>query len=317
MEKKEQKMPLPKITLDDLFTTQEERDSAKLEKVVEIKLNDIDDFPNHPFKVIDNDEMEKMKDSIIENGVLLPALVRQKSDGKYEMISGHRRKRASELANKETMPCIVRDLTDDEAVIIMVDSNMQREEILPSERAFAYKMKLEAMKNQGKRNDLTCDQVGHKLEGKKSVEMLSDEVGESTTQIKRFIRLTELIPELLDKVDNKQIAFNPAVEISYLKEEEQYALLDSIEYSDATPSHAQTIEMKKLSLNGELTEEKIDEIMAEEKSNQIPALKLSMYKFRDVLPNNLKNDNERSDWLMKAAIHYKKFLQKQKEMESR
>lgn len=313
MEKKETKMQIPKITLDSLFTTQEQRDEAKLEKVIEIKINEIDDFPNHPFKVIDNEEMEQMKESVIENGVLIPALVRQKSDGRYEMISGHRRKFASQLANKDTIPCIVRDLSDDEATIIMVDSNMQREEILPSERAFAYKMKIEAMSNQGKRTDLeTSSQVGKKLN---AYEELADETGESRNQIHRFIRLTNLIPELLEKVDNKDIAFNPAVELSYLTEEEQYALLDCIEYNDCTPSHAQSIVLKKLSQAGELNEDKIDDILAQEKPNQIPKMKFSEERIRSVLPKNVENDKI-EDFVVKAIEYYSRHL-KQREMSAR
>ena len=208
------KMPLPK--LDDLFTTEEERTNDKLEKVIDIKISDIDDFPDHPFKVIENEDMFNMRDSIKENGVLVPALVRQKPDGRYEMVSGHRRKYASQLANNETLPCIVRDLTDDEATILMVDSNIQREEILPSEKAFAYKLKLEAMKHQGKRSDITSTQVGQKLKNKYSIEQLAEDVGNTRTQIQRFIRLTELIEPLRDMVDGlrsdgKKIAFNPAV----------------------------------------------------------------------------------------------------------
>ena len=205
MTKSISKMPLPK--LDDLFTTEEERKS--LGNIIDIQIDKIDDFPDHPFKVIENDDMYNMRDSIKENGVLVPAIVRQKPDGRYEMVSGHRRKFASQLANKETMPCIVKDLSDDEAIIIMVDSNLQREEILPSERAFAYKMKLEALCHQGKRTDLTSDQVGPK--SCRANEILAKEENTSTTQIKRFIRVTELIPELLDMVDNKQIALSPAV----------------------------------------------------------------------------------------------------------
>lgn len=313
MEKKETKMQIPKITLDSLFTTQEQRDEAKLEKVIDIKINEIDDFPNHPFKVIDNEEMEQMKESVIENGVLVPALVRQKEDGRYEMISGHRRKFASQLANKDTIPCIVRDLSDDEATIIMVDSNMQREEILPSERAFAYKMKIEAMSNQGKRTDLeTSSQVGKKLN---AYEELADETGESRNQIHRFIRLTNLIPELLEKVDNKDIAFNPAVELSYLTEEEQYALLDCIEYNDCTPSHAQSIVLKKLSQAGELNEDKIDDILAQEKPNQIPKMKFSEERIRSVLPKTVENDKI-EDFVVKAIEYYSRHL-KQREMSAR
>ena len=306
MEKKETKMQIPKIKLDDLFSTQEQRDNAKLEKIVDIKIDCIDDFPNHPFKIIDNEEMEQMKESIADNGVLIPALVRPKPDGRYEMISGHRRKFASQLALKETMPCIVRELSDDEAIIIMVDSNMQREEILPSEKAFAYKMKVDAMKHQG----ITCGQVGHK-----SRDVIAENVEDSARQVQRYIRLTKLIPELLDKVDTKEIAFNPAVELSYLTEEEQYALLDCIEYNDATPSHAQAIVMKKLSQEGSLNEEKIDDILSQEKPNQIPKMKFSEERIRSVLPKNVENDKI-EDFVVKAIEYYSKHL-RQKDMGAR
>lgn len=305
MEKKETKMQIPKIKLDDLFSTQEQRDNAKLEKIVDIKIDCIDDFPNHPFKIIDNEEMEQMKESIADNGVLIPELVRTKPDGRYEMISGHRRKFASQLALKETMPCIVRELSDDEAIIIMVDSNMQREEILPSEKAFAYKMKLDAMKHQG----VSFGQVVRKWE-------FTDDIGkdneDSGRQVRRYIRLTKLIPELLDKVDTKEIAFNPAVELSYLTEEEQYALLDCIEYNDATPSHAQAIVMKKLSQEGSLNEEKIDDILSQEKPNQIPKMKFSEERIRNVLPKNVENDKI-EDFVVKAIEYYSKHL-RQKDM---
>lgn len=314
MAKIESKMPLPK--LDDLFTTEEERTNANLEKVIDIKITDIDDFPEHPFKVIENDEMYNMRDSIKENGVLVPALVRPKSDGKYEMVSGHRRKFASQLANKETIPCIVRNLSDDEAVIIMVDSNLQREEILPSERAFAYKMKLEALSHQGKRTDLTCDQVGDKLDRKKSVQILAEEVGDSKSQVQRFIRLTELIPELLELVDEKQIALSPAVELSFLNDEEQYAVLDCIECNVATPSHAQAIKLKKLSQEGTLTTDDIEDILSEEKPNQIPKMKFNENRIRSVLPKNIE-DKKIEDFVVSAIEFYGKHLQKQKSMEAR
>lgn len=304
------KMPLPK--LDDLFTTEEERKNEKLEKVINIKLSDIDDFPEHPFKVIENDDMYNMRDSIIENGVLVPALVRPKSNGRYEMVSGHRRKFASELANKETIPCIVRNLTDDEAIIIMVDSNLQREEILPSEKAFAYKMKLEAMKHQGKRINLTSTQVGQKFDSKYSVELLADEVGDSKSQIQRFIRLTNLIPELLDMVDDKSIALSPAVEISYLTEEEQYSLLDCIEYNDCTPSLDQAIELKKLSQSGKLSEDLIDDILSKDKPNQIPKIKFNESRIRNVLPKNIENDKI-EDYVVKAIEFYVRYLERKKE----
>ena len=306
------KMPLPK--LDDLFTTEEERTNAKLEKVIDIKINDIDDFPDHPFKVIENEEMYNMRDSIKENGVLVPALVRQKTDGRYEMVSGHRRKYASQLANKETLPCIVRSLTDDEATIIMVDSNIQREEILPSEKGFAYKMKLEALSHQGKRNDLTSDQVGPKLI--RSNELLSNDVGESISNIKRYIRLTELIPELLELVDEKQIALSPAVELSFLKDEEQYAVLDCIECNVATPSHAQAIRLKKMSQEGTLTTDEIEDILSEEKPNQIPKMKFNADRIRNVLPKNIE-EKKIEDFVVNAIEFYGKHLQRQKSMDAR
>ncbi|MBQ2835457.1 MAG: ParB/RepB/Spo0J family partition protein [Clostridia bacterium] len=303
------------MNLDDLFSTQEERDNANLEKVVEVKLTDITDFPNHPFKVKDDDEMDKMRQSVEQYGVVHPILVRPTKDGKYEMISGHRRKRASELANKETIPCIVRNLSDDEATIIMVDSNMQREEILPSEKAFAYKMKLDALNHQGKRNDLTCGQVGHKLENNKSRDIIAENSEDSARQIQRFIRLTELIPELLEMVDDKKIAFNPAVEISYLDEDNQYALLDCIEYSDATPSHAQAIVMKKLFQSGELDADKIDDILSEEKPNQKQKIKFDNDRIRNVLPKNIE-EPKIEDFVVKAIEHYSKYL-RQREMGAR
>ena len=312
MEKKKQEMKMQKITLDDLFTTQEQRDNDNLEKIVDIDINLIDDFPNHPFKVIDNEEMQQMKESIEENGVLVPVIVRQKENGRYEMISGHRRKFASELAFKDTIPCIVRNLSDDEATIIMVDSNMQREEILPSEKAFAYKMKLLALNHRGKRSDLTSCQVGTKF---RSDILIAEKSDDSARQIQRYIRLTELIPELLKKVDEKIIAFNPAVEISYLKEDEQYALLDSMEYNDATPSHAQAIRLKKLSLSGELNENKIDEMLSEEKPNQIQVIKFNESRIRSVLPKNIERDKI-EDFVIKSIEYYSRHI-KQKNMNER
>lgn len=312
MEKKETKIPLPKMNLDDLFSTQEERDNANLEKVIEIKITDITDFPNHPFKVKDDDEMDKMRQSVEQYGVVHPILVRPTKDGKYEMISGHRRKRASELANKDTIPCIVRNLSDDEATIIMVDSNMQREEILPSEKAFAYKMKLEALGHQGKSTELTSGQVVRKLE---TADIIGKENDESGRQVRRYIRLTELIPELLEMVDDKKIAFNPAVEISYLDEDNQYALLDCIEYSDATPSHAQAIVMKKLFQSGELDADKIDDILSEEKPNQKQKIKFDNDRIRNVLPKNIE-EPKIEDFVVKAIEHYSKYL-RQREMGAR
>ncbi|MDO5571861.1 MAG: ParB/RepB/Spo0J family partition protein [Bacteroidales bacterium] len=310
MEKKEIKMNLPKITVDDLFSTQEERDSLKLEKVVNIPISDITDFPKHPFKVLVNDDLYNMVDSIKENGVLSPVLVRQKEDGKYEMIAGHRRKKASELANLIELPCIVRDLTDDEATIIMVDSNMQREKLLPSEKAFAYKLKLEAMKHQGKRFEETSCQVGTKY---RTDELLAQEVNESARNIQRYIRLTYLMPEILEMVDNERIAFNPAVALSYLTEEEQYTLLDTIQYSDCTPSLAQAIHLKKLSQEGTLTAEKIEDLMEQDKPNQNPKLKVSMNRLNPVLPPTLKNDREKEEYIIKAVEFYDRYQKKMRE----
>lgn len=260
-------------SVDSLFTTQAERDEAKRETVVKIPLDEISDFPNHPFKVREDDSMTEMVESIMLHGVLVPGLVRTKPDGGYEMVAGHRRKMASRLAGKTNMDCIVRELTDEEAIIIMVDSNLQREQLLPSEKAFAYKMKLDAMKRQGQRTDLTSRPLGEKLY---SVDQVSNDSPDSARQIHRYIRLTYLIPELLEMVDNSvtkdkevmQIAMRPAVELSYLPEEEQRFLLDTMEMEDCTPSHVQAIKMRQFSKEGKLTEEVICSIMQEEKPNQ-------------------------------------------------
>lgn len=276
---KEIKMPLPSAA--DLFSTQEERDNASRESVREIPLEEISDFPNHPFKVKMDESMADMAESVKQYGVLVPALVREKPEGGYEMIAGHRRKMASELAEKKEIPCIVRDLTDDEAIIIMVDSNLQREQILPSEKAFAYKMKLSAMNRQGQRTDLTSTPVGQKL-GKYSVEVLGESVGESRSQIQRYIRLTELITPILDMVDSGKIAIRPAVELSYLPKEQQTILLDTMQLEDCTPSHAQAIKMRKFADEGRLNEDVILSILSEEKGNQkeqfrMPKERISKY----------------------------------------
>lgn len=308
MEKRELKMKLPSV--DDLFTTQEERDNADLEKVVNISIKEIDDYPNHPFKVIENNELQNMVDSIREKGVLSPTLVRKKADGRYEMISGHRRKRACQLLNIDTIPCIVRDLTDDEATIIMVDSNLQREKILPSEKAFAYKMKLEALGHQGKRNDLTSSPMDTKLD---TAENVGKENNDSRATVFRYIRLTELIPKILEMVDEEKIAFRPAVEISYLTEEEQGLLLDVMEYSDITPSLSQAIKLKNLSKEKLLSIEIIEELMEQEKPNQTPKLRVSMNRLKNILPEVLKNDREREDYVIKAVEFYDRYQKKLKE----
>ena len=257
--------------LDDLFSTDESRAEAQLEKVVMLNPADISDFPNHPFKVRQDEAMAEMVDSVKQYGVLVPALVRPKADGSYEMIAGHRRKCAATLAGITEMPCIVRNLTDDEATIIMVDSNLQRETILPSEKAFAYKMKLEAMKRQGQRSDLTSTPLVSKS---RSNEELGQKNGDSREQVRRFIRLTELIPSVLDMVDSGKIAFRPAVELSYLSKEQQQSLYDTMECEDCTPSLAQAIKMKEFSRDGKLTEEVILSIMQEEKPNQREQFKM-------------------------------------------
>ncbi len=252
-------------SLDSLFTTQEQRDEAKRDSVQDIPLAQISDFPEHPFKVKQDEAMMEMAESVRQYGILVPGLVRQLEDGSYQMVSGHRRKLASELAGRDTIPCIVRDLTDDEAVIIMVDSNLQRERVLPSEKAFAYKMKLDAMRRQGQRTDLTSRPMVEKLE---SVEKMGRDTGESGRQIQRYIRLTNLIPEILDMVDEGRIAFRPAVELSYLAEQEQRTLYDTMGCEDCTPSLAQAIKMKAFSRDGKLTDAVILSIMEEEKPNQ-------------------------------------------------
>lgn len=266
-------------SVDDLFSTQESRDEAKLERVINLPPGEISDFPNHPFKVRMDEEMQQMAESVKEHGVLVPALVREKPDGGYEMVAGHRRKRAAELAGLPEIPCIVRHLTDDEAIIVMVDSNLQREKILPSEKAFAYKMRLDAMKRQGQRTDLTSVPPAQKLISR--VE-LGKAVGESQDQIRRYIRLTYLLPKILDMVDDGKIALRPAVELSYLAETEQYFLLDTMSSEDCTPSHAQAIKMRKFSQEGKLNPDVILSIMQEEKPNQkeqikIPKERISRY----------------------------------------
>lgn len=273
-------MNLP--TADDLFSTQEERDNEKREYVKAIPLEKISDFPDHPFKVRIDEKMMEMIESVREYGVLSPAVVRPKEDGTYEMIAGHRRKLASQMADRPDIPCIVRDLTDEEATIIMVDSNLQREEILPSEKAFAYKMKLDAMKRQGQRTDLTSSPLATKLKRKRSDESLGEQVGESKDQIRRYIRLTELIKPILDMVDDKKIALRPAVELSYLSQEQQEMLLDTMQLQDCTPSHAQAIKMRKFAEEGRLNEDVILSIMSEEKGNQkeqfrIPRERINKY----------------------------------------
>ena len=273
-------------SVDDLFSTEEGRQDAKLEKIQEIPLSELHPFKNHPFKVKDDEAMMETADSIKQYGVLVPAIARPDPEGGYELVAGHRRHRASELAEKETMPVIVRDLDDDAATIIMVDSNLQRDSLLPSERAFAYKMKLDAMKHQGERVDLTCSQVGNKLEGKKSSEILAEQVGQSKNQIFRYIRLTELIPELMDMVDEKKIALNPAYELSFLKKEEQLDLLDAMDSEQATPSLSQAQRLKKFSQEGHLSIDVMRAIMGEEKKSDLDRVTFTSDTLRKYFPKS-------------------------------
>ncbi len=297
-------------SVDELFTTQEERDIAKRETVMDIPLAEISDFPNHPFKVMVDEKLLEMADSVKRYGVLVPAIVRPKQNGGYEMIAGHRRKKASELAERPTLNCIVRDLTDDEAIIIMVDSNLQREVILPSEKAFAYKMKLDAMKRQGHRTDLTSTPMEPKL-STRSNEQLAAESPDSRAQIQRFIRLTHLIPELLDMVDENKIALRPAVELSYLAEKEQRLLYEEIGYSDCTPSHAQAIKMRKFAEQGQLTAEVISSIMQEEKPNQKEQFRMPREKISKYFPAGTPAEKI-EDTIIKALELYRR---RQRDME--
>ena len=302
--------------LDDLFTTQAQREEEKLSKIRDIPLGLIDDFPDHPFKVRDDEDMMQLVESVKERGVITPATVRQKEDGRYELVSGHRRKRACELAGFETLRSEIVDLNRDEATILMVESNFQRSEILPSEKAFAYKMRLDAMKRQGQRTDLTCDPLGHKLEGTKSVMLLADKSDDSKTQIQRYVRLTNLVPELLEFVDQGRIKMRPAVELSYLDEDCQRDVVDEIDMNDATPSHDQTIRMRKFFEEGKLTTEVIQAIMSEEKPNQKEKITLSMDRVEKFIPKSIKI-SQREDFICKALEHYNKYLRQRADRDSR
>lgn len=302
---------LPK--LDELFTSQSERDNGMLPHLQDIPLNLLDDFPNHPFKVRDDEDMLKLTESITERGVLVPAIVRPKADGRYELISGHRRKRASEYADKKTLRCIVSDLDDDAATIIMVDSNIQRSNILPSEKAFAYKMKLDALKHQGKRTDLTSRPLGEKLF---SIDELAENSEDSARQIQRYIRLTNLVPELLEMVDEGRIKMRPAVEISYLDEDAQRDLVDAIDLEECTPSHAQTIKMRKFFEDGKLSTDVITSIMQEEKPNQREKLIIPNKAVEKYIPKSVPLE-KRQDYVFRALEHYGKYLQRQKMRDAR
>ena len=304
-------------TLDDLFSTQEERDDARLEKIRDIPLDLIDDFPDHPFHVRDDEDMVQLVESIKTNGVLTPAVLRQKEDGRYELVSGHRRKRACELAGLTTLRSEIKDLTRDEAVVYMVESNFQRTTILPSEKAFAYKMRNEAMKRQaGRPTKDNKSPVGINLSGKQTLEVLSENSGDSRNQIHRYIRLTFLVPELLELVDEGRIKMRPAVELSYLDEDSQRDVVEQIDINDCTPSHDQTIRMRKMFESGKLTAEAVEAIMSEEKPNQRERIVLRGDRVRSLIPKNVQlKDTE--DYVCKALEHYAKYLRHRSERDSR
>lgn len=302
--------------LDDLFTTQAQREEERLSKIRDIPLELIDDFPDHPFKVRDDEDMQQLVESIKKRGVITPATVRQKEDGRYELVSGHRRKRASELAGFETLRCEVVDLNRDEATILMVESNFQRSQILPSEKAFAYKMRLDAMKRQAGRPAKNYSPVGNNYEFAKSSDELADKTGESKNQIYRYVRLTNLVPELLEFVDEGRIKMRPAVELSYLDEDCQRDVVDEIDMNDATPSHDQTIRMRKFFDEGKLTTEAIQAIMSEEKPNQKEKIVLRGDRVRQLIPKNIPI-SQTEDFVCKALEHYNKYLRQRADRDSR
>ena len=305
------KMNLPSV--DDLFSTEEERQEAKLKKLYDIPLSEIDDFPDHPYRVLDDEDMQALMDSISERGVITPAMVRQKENGRYEVISGHRRKRACEKLGLETLRCEVVDVTRDEAIILMVDSNSQRSEIAPCDKGRAYKMKLEAIKRQqGERTDLTCDPLGHKLETQRSVQELADDSVDSKTQIQRYIRLTYLVQELQDFVDEGKIKLRPAVELSYLDEESQRDVVDRIDETEAFPSHAQAIRLRKAYEEGDINYEKVMKVMAEEKPNQKVKIKISFDRLMPYIPKGFTDDKV-EDFVIKAVEHYHRYLERQRD----
>lgn len=308
---------LPTNTLDDLFSTQEERDDAKLAKIRDIPLTEIDNFPDHPFKVRDDEDMLQLVESVKERGVITPATVRQKEDGRYELVSGHRRKRACELAGFEALRCEVVDLDRDAATVLMVESNYQRSQILPSEKAFAYKMRLEAMKRQaGRPSKENASPLATNFAQGRSDTELGEQVGESKDQVRRYIRLTNLVPELLDLVDEGKIKMRPAVELSYLDEDSQRAVVDEIDLNQCTPSHDQTIRMRKFFTEGKLTPEVVSAIMSEEKPNQREKIVLRGDKVRSLIPKNIPV-SQTEDYVVKALEHYSRFLRQRAERDSR
>lgn len=306
-----QKIDLGLTGYDELFMNDAERKENKLPRIYDIPLSEIDDFPDHPFKVKLDEDMDQLIQSIKERGIITPVTLRPKEDGRYEIVSGHRRRKACELAGFDTVKAEVRELTRDEAIILMVESNLQRSVILPSEKAFSYKMRLEAINRQGQRTDLTCDPVGHKLQGMKSVEIVAESSPDSKTQVQRYIRLTELIPELLDLVDEGRIAFRPAVELSYLQKEEQSALLEQIAYADATPSLAQAIKLKRFSQDGKLNNEVIESIMSEEKPNQREKINIKYAEARRFIPASIPYEKT-GEYILKALEYYHRYQERQK-----
>ena len=303
--KEGKKLDLGLTGLDKLFSTEQERVESQLPKIYDIPLSEIDDFPDHPYKVKEDEDMDQLVQSIKDNGILTPVTLRRKEDGRYEVVAGHRRKRACELAGISTLRAEIKDLTRDEAVILMVESNYQRSKILPSEKAFAYKMRLEAMKRQGQRLDLTSVPVGPKL-GERSNDALSKETGDSSSQIKRYIRLTHLIPDILEMVDEGRIAFRPAVELSYLSEAEQAYLLEEMTYNDATPSLAQAIKMHSFAKDGKLSSEVIESIMSEEKPNQREKISFRADRLRQYIPDSVPREKT-EEYVMRALQHYREY----------
>lgn len=299
----------------ELFMNDEGRAESRLPRIYDIPLSEIDDFPNHPFKVKMDEDMNQLVQSVKERGIITPVTLRQKEDGRYEIVSGHRRRKACELAGLDSVPAEIKELSRDEAIILMVESNLQRSIILPSEKAFSYKMRLEAMKRQGQRTDLTSDPMGPKS-GERSNEKLAEVVNESSSQIKRYIRLTELIPELLDMVDENKIAFRPAVELSYLTETEQHNLLNSISYNDATPSLPQAIRLKEFSKAGKLSAEVIEAILGEEKPNQHEKISFKAERLRPYIPSSVPLEKT-EDYIIKALEYYQRARERQKREQAR
>ena len=304
--KEGKKLDLGLTGLDNLFSTEQERVESQLPKIYDIPLSEIDDFPDHPFKVKEDEDMDQLVQSIKDNGILTPVTLRRKEDGRYEVVAGHRRKRACELAGIPTLRAEIKDLTRDEAVILMVESNYQRSKILPSEKAFAYKMRLEAMKRQGQRADLTSDPMGWKSKGAESAAIVGEKNGDGQTQVRRYIRLTNLIPDILEMVDEGRIAFRPAVELSYLSEAEQAYLLEEMTYNDATPSLAQAIKMHSFAKEGKLSSEVIESIMSEEKPNQREKISFRADRLRQYIPDSVPREKT-EEYVMRALQHYREY----------